>query len=817
MKRYQKKLFRLWLLGGLSFFLFAGGVAFFYYSQNLPDLFHLTSQEVTQSTKIYDRTGSVLLYEIHGDEKRTVIPFDQIPQFVKQATIVVEDENFYSHPAFDWRGVARALSVDLLSGARVQGGSTITQQLVKNAFLTSEKTFSRKIRELILALRMERAYSKDEILGLYLNQIPYGSNAYGVEAASQKFFSVSADHLTLAQAAVLAALPQRPTYYSPHGSNVAQLKARQEFILGKMYSKGFITQKQLGDAKKEKLVFAPPGNSFIAPHFVFYVREYLDSRYGEGYVERAGLKVVTTLDANLQNIAEDAVREGAKRNKKLYNGQNAALVAQDPNTGEILAMVGSADYFDIAHDGNFNVATQGLRQPGSSFKPFAYLTAFQRGYTPDTIVFDLPTEFDTTNDPKNSYAPENYDHKYRGPMTLRDALAQSINVVAAKVMYLAGIDNTLETAKKLGISTLTDRSRYGLSLVLGGGEVKLVEMVNAYSVFATEGIKTGQVSVLKVQDATGHILEEHVPAQERIFDPEPIRQLNDVLSDPVARAPLFGPNGALTVPGHEIAAKTGTTNDFHDAWTIGYTPSLVAGVWVGNNDNSPMNVGGSSILAAAPIWNAFMKQALTSSTQVFFTRPQGIATSKPILTGNYVVQFPVGSSTYPQVHDILFYVNKDDPQGPLPEHPENDPQFFNWERPVLSWARERIPAFDEVYNKPIPAEYKILENGEYHPTVSFEAPASGAFASHPFTVRASLSAPLGIKTIVLSVNGSAINSLTLSPLPSPAGLSQEPEYPKEYSYSMEVTSPLPDLQNLLRIEVHDSMGNSSFAERIVFQ
>jgi 1A family penicillin-binding protein len=788
-----------------------------YFLKTLPDLSHLLSREITQSTKIYDRTGSVLLYEIHGEERRTVIPSDQIPEYVKQATIAVEDERFYEHSAFDWRSIARALGVDILSGGIEQGGSTITQQLVKNAFLTPEQTPSRKIREIILAIRMERAYSKDEILGLYLNQIPYGSNSYGIEAASRTFFEKSASDLSLAQAALLAALPQRPSYFSPYGSHVPQLKKRQEIILSKMVSFGFISQEQADQAKEEKLVFVPPKNSLSAPHFVLFVREYLNDRYGEAYVERAGLTVITTLDAGLQKIAETVVAEGAERNTKLYNGRNAALMAQNPKTGEILAMVGSADYFDIAHDGNFNVVTQGLRQPGSSFKPFAYLTAFAEGYTPDTVVFDLPTEFDTTNNPKHSYTPGNYDHKFRGPMTLRDALAQSVNIPAVKVMYLAGIDDTIETAKRLGITTLTDRSRYGLSLVLGGGEIKLIEMIKAYSVFATEGMQARQTAVLSVTDASGRVLESHSQSQERVFDPEPIRELNAVLSDPEARAPLFGPHSALTIPGHEIAAKTGTTNDFRDAWTIGYTPSLVAGVWVGNNDNSPMNVGGSSILAASPIWNAFMTQALADADQELFTRPESVPTSKQVLTGSYVVSFSIGSSTYPQVHDILFYVDKSNPRGPLPSRPEDDPQFANWELPVLSWARNNIPSFDLLYNKPIPQEYQLLEGGAYQPSVVFESPQTGAFVSSPFPVRATVSAPLGVKSLSLLLNGVVVDSVTVSPSEARPGVGETASYPKEYMYVGEVRSSLPELQNLLRVEVVDQLENKASDERIVFR
>ncbi|OHB23265.1 MAG: hypothetical protein A3J67_04160 [Parcubacteria group bacterium RIFCSPHIGHO2_02_FULL_48_10b] len=782
--------------------------AFSYYAKDLPDPARFKSREVTQSTKIYDRAGEILLYEIHGEERRTVIPFEQIPDYLKKATIAIEDDNFYGHPAFDWRAIVRAIAVDILRGGLAQGGSTITQQLVKKAFLTDEKTLARKIKELALALKMEREYSKDEILNLYLNQVPYGSNAYGVEAASQTFFAKNVADLTLAESALLAALPRRPSYYSPYGSHVNELKARQEFILEKMRRLDLIDEEELERAKAAELKFAPPTNEIRAPHFVMYVRDYLNNTYGEDFIERAGLRVITTLDWNLQQVAEKAVKEGAERNKKLYNGNNAALVAQDPKTGQILAMVGSVDYFDREHDGNFNVATQGLRQPGSAFKPFAYFTAFEKGYTPETIVFDLPTKFDTTGGPEKSYAPENYDKKFRGPITLRNALAQSVNIPSVKALYVAGIEDTIRTAEKTGVTTLADRSRFGLSLVLGGGEVRLVEMVNAFSVFAQEGVKHEQSIVLSVEEASVKILEEYRDSAQAVLGPQYVRLLNDVLSDEQARRPLFGPNSLLTIPGHDIAAKTGTTNDFRDAWTIGYTPGLLAGVWAGNNDNTPMNIGGVSILAAVPIWNAFMIEALGDRPRELFTRPDAIQTAKPILNGEYVVNFSVGNKTYPHVHDLLFYVDKDDPQGPIPQNPALDPQYANWEKPVIEWAREHIPNFHE-YNQPLPPEYEIIQSGQYQPIVHLISPVNGAFVGNALNIQAEFTAPLGISRIRLLLNGAALDSVVFD------DASEAPTTRYVYALEKRIDDIAP--QNQLRLEVTDIFNNTAFADAIVYR
>jgi 1A family penicillin-binding protein len=662
-------------------------------ARELPNPEQFTSQPIVESTKIYDRTGEILLYEVYGEEKRTVVPFDEIPDYVKKATLTIEDRNFYAHPAFDWRAMLRAFIVNIIKGRVVQGGSTITQQLVKNTFLKPEKTIERKIKEVVLAYRLERNYSKDEILNLYLNQISYGAGAYGIEAAAQTYFSKSAKELTLSEAAALAALPRAPTYYSPWGPHADELERRRNYILEQMFELGFIDEEERGRAENTKPEFAVRGlGSIKAPHFVLMVRDELVNKYGEEAVEKSGLKVLTTLNWKMQEIAEKVVREGAERNETMYQGKNAALVAQDPKTGQILALVGSADYFNDDIEGKFNVAAQGLRQPGSAFKPFAYLTAFKKGYPPETIIFDLPTEFSSRTDvcplininysDKNPdcFHPQNFSQTFQGPVSFRQALAQSINVPSVKVLYLAGLPETIKTAQDFGITTLNDLNRFGLSLVLGGGEVKLIEMVGAYSVFSQEGVKHRQSFILQVKDNQGMVLEQHHDQATQVMEPQYVKLINNILSDEEARRPLFQNSFNLTVfPNREVALKTGTTNDFRDAWAIGYTPSLTIGVWAGNNDNKPMKRQAGSILAAVPIWHAFLNEALNNFPEEFFNRPEpSPEAGKLMLNGNYI-----GENN--QVHDILYYVDKNNPLGPLPENPEIDSQFLNWEEPVKNW------------------------------------------------------------------------------------------------------------------------------------
>jgi len=665
-------------------------------AKDLPNPEQLISRQVSQSTKIYDKTSQVLLYKIHGQEKRTIIPFEEIPDYIKKATLAIEDQNFYTHPAFDWRAILRALITDVIKGQIVQGGSTITQQLAKNTFLTPEQTVTRKIKELILSYWIEQRYSKDEILNLYLNQVPYGSNAYGIEAAAETYFSKSAKDLNLAESATLAAMLKAPSYYSPWGLHQDELKTRENYVLEQMFNIGFIDQQQKQQAQNFKLEFTSSNiGSIKAPHFVMMVKDYLVSKYGEDVVEKGGLSVITTLDYSFQQLAEKAIKDGVQRNTELYQGKNAALVAQDPKTGQILALVGSKDYFDVKNEGNFNVAAQGLRQPGSSIKPIVYITAFKKGYSPESVIFDLPTEFSSysnicplininfsDNNPL-CFHPQNFDERFRGPVSFRQALGQSINVPSVKVLYLAGLVNTIKTAQDFGITTLNDPNRYGLSLVLGGGEVKLIDMVGAYSVFSQEGIKHRQSLLLEVRDSGGRILEKYIDQANQVIEPQYARLINNILSDTEIRAGLFQNSLNLTIfPDREVALKTGTTNDYKDAWTIGYTPSLVVGVWAGNNNNKPMQKNAGSILAAVPIWHDFMSQVIETQAPEFFNQPEDVIESKPMLNGQYIVNN--------ETHNILYYVDKNNPLGSQPANPELDSQFMNWELPVKSWW-QRLP------------------------------------------------------------------------------------------------------------------------------
>lgn len=672
------------LLISILLFLGASGTAYvFFILKDLPRPELFDTRQINQSTKILDRTGKVVLYEIYGEEKRTVIPFEEIPENVKRATVAIEDATFYNHSALNYRSILRALFTNISSGEITQGGSTITQQLAKNAFLSTEKTLTRKLKEAVIAYQLERKYSKDEILNFYLNQIPYGSNAYGIQAASQTFFNKNARDLTLNEAALLVSLPQAPSYYSPYGSHIDQLLRRRDIVLLQMEKEGYITSEERQEAKAEILSFTPQSYGIKAPHFSILIQEYLINKYGEDYVRKAGLKVISTLDYDLQQIAEKAVREGAERNTRLYKGTNASMVVMNSKTGEVLVMVGSYDYFNIKNDGNFNVATQGLRQPGSAIKPIVYLTAFTRGYTPNTILFDTPTDFDTSG--INPYTPQNFDNTFRGPVDMRHSLAQSLNVPAVKTLYLAGINNVLSMAEKLGITTLTEKNRYGLSLALGGGEIKLIELVGAYSVFSNDGVKHKPAIILEIQDTKGIVLEKYKDKEERVVDAEPIRKLNDVLTDINARKELYhGSLGLTLFPGYEVAIKTGTTNDYRDAWTIGYTPSLVTGVWVGNNNNNAMQKQGGSILAALPIWNAFMKEALLTQESEIFPKSQEDITGKPILEGKYIING--------EIHDTLYYINKADPRGLPPTNPERDSQFSGWEGSLQEWL-DNHPGF----------------------------------------------------------------------------------------------------------------------------
>ena len=622
---YRKPIFWATVAAGAALFLlvsglFLGTIAVAYYSRKLPSPDTLISRDMELSTKIYDRNGE-LLYDVHGEKDRMLIQLDDVPLYFRQATIAMEDQNFYRHKGFDITGYIRSIKT-ILTGRGLAGGSTLTQQLVKNALLTSERTLPRKIKEFILAIQIERRYSKDEILQMYLNEIPYGGQAWGIEAAAQMFFGKKTSELSLAESAMLAGLPQATTRYSPRNDPDAA-KWRQEQVLRRMVEDGYITQEESDQAAAEELELKPLGANIRAAHFVMYVRQILEERYGTAMVEKGGLRVTTSLDITMQEQAEHIVYEEVNKASWLLVG-NGALVAMDPKTGQILAMVGSKDYFDASTDGNVNVTLR-ERQPGSSIKPINYVTAFKQGYTPASLVMDVQTTF-PGGEGLPDYIPVNYDGKFRGPIQFRYALGNSINVAAVKVLKLVGVPAMLDTAHALGITTLNEPERYGLALTLGGGEVKLLDMAVVYSAFASGGVRRDPVAILKVEDKDGHILEEwHSTEGQRVLSKEHAYLISDILADNGARWDAFGEWSPLRIANYQVAVKTGTTDDKKDNWTLGYTPSLTIGVWVGNNDNTPMHPRLSSgITGAAPIWHRAMEQFLPSRPKENFERPGGI-------------------------------------------------------------------------------------------------------------------------------------------------------------------------------------------------
>ncbi|OGN16102.1 MAG: hypothetical protein A3J47_03285 [Candidatus Yanofskybacteria bacterium RIFCSPHIGHO2_02_FULL_43_22] len=648
-------------------------ILFIYIELTLPAPESIAVRKITESTKIYDKTGEIMLYDIHGEEKRTIIPWDQISESAKKATLASEDTDFYNHRGLDISGILRAFLKDIRDLDLSQGGSTITQQLVKKTLLGDEKTLTRKIKEALLSIEVEKRYTKDEIFWMYLNQIPYGSNAYGIEAASKTFFGKTASELTLNESAVLASLIKAPSYYSPYGNHVEELMIRKSSLLERMSALSLITAEEYEEAISEGVDFNPNIGDDFALHFVIMIQEYLENKYGRDAVENSGLKVITTLDAELQTAAEKTVSKYAEINKEKYKASNAALIAIDPKTGEVLSLVGSVDYSDIENEGNFNVATA-KRQPGSAFKPFAYAIAFQKGYPDFTVLFDTKTEFNPNCSPDavgekdeynlDCYHPRNYDGRFRGPVTMRQALAQSLNVPSVKTLYLAGVSDTTDLAEKMGITTLQDRSRFGLSLVLGGAEVKPIDLVSAYGVFANDGIRNPWYFIQRIESANGTVLENNVSDPKRVLDSQTARLVSDVLSDNSARAPVFGYSSSLYFPGRSVAAKTGTTQENRDAWVIGYSPTVAVGVWVGNNRQESMTQEGAGISAGGPMWHEFMAKALAKFPNEEFVKPDLVSSSKPMLNGSYDSSDP---------HNILYYIDR------------NSDQFENWE-----WSVQRF-------------------------------------------------------------------------------------------------------------------------------
>ncbi|MCX6816671.1 MAG: transglycosylase domain-containing protein [Candidatus Beckwithbacteria bacterium] len=600
------------------------GYGFIKIFKDLPNPNKLGSDQFPVSTKILDRNGQ-LLYEIYAEQNRTPIKLTDLPPYIAQATIAIEDKNFYHHHGFAWEGLTRAF-LNTVFKQNLQGGSTITQQLVKTSLLTPERTITRKIREAILTWATEVRYRKNQILEMYLNNVPYGGTAYGIEQASETYFAKSAKNLTLAEAALLAGLPQAPTRFSPFGANPELAINRQHQVLDRLLQDKYIIKSQYAEAVNQKLVFAPPKNNLKAPHFSLYIKELLVDKYGETLVEKGGLRVTTSLDLSLQEYAESAVASEVAKLKNANVSNGAALITI-PRTGEILAMIGSKDYFDDSIDGNVNVTTR-QRQPGSSIKPINYSVGLLKGYTPSTLFLDVPVCFLVPGQPP--YCPKNYDGKFHGPVQMRFALGNSFNIPAVKMLAANSVDSMIATASAMGITTFTDPSRYGLSLTLGGGEVKMVDMAIAFGVFANQGLKVNLTPILKVVTYQGKILEQidlntELPVGTKVLPPEVTYLISHILLDNNARSQSFGGSSQLVVPNHAVSVKTGTTDDLRDNWTIGYTPSYLVASWVGNNNNTPMSsylVSGVS--GAAPIWHQIMTYTLKDKPDEWPKKPENV-------------------------------------------------------------------------------------------------------------------------------------------------------------------------------------------------
>ncbi|MCX6809322.1 MAG: PBP1A family penicillin-binding protein [Candidatus Berkelbacteria bacterium] len=753
---------------------------FVWYAKDIPTPARLAKIHAAESTQILDRKGQVL-YET-GDQRRTVIDKKDIPDSIKKATVAAEDNNFYNHHGVDFRGILRALVANVLHMKVSQGGSTITQQFVKNAVLSPQRSVSRKIKEVIMSIEIEQIYSKEDILAMYLNEIPYGGNVYGVEEASNMYFNKSAKDLTLSESATLAAVANAPTYYSPYGSHTDEMFDRKNRTLDKMAKLNLITEDQAKQAKldapnKEKPDFKPRHDYIKAPHFVMYVKEKLVEQYGERMVNAGGLKVTTTLDMDKQNAAQDAVDKNVNKITK-YGASNAALVSTDVKTGEIVAMVGGKDFFDIEHGGNVNV-TDSERQPGSSFKPIVYATAFKNGrFSPAFTLYDVRTDF-------GGYEPQNYDGSTHGAVSMRTALANSLNIPAVKTLGLVGVPEALKTAQDLGITTLDQPQRYGLSLVLGGGEVKPIEMAGAFSAFGNQGEFHRPVAILKVQDDKGKTLYEYKPDQNKFqaIDPQIAYEITDILDDDNARKMIFGSHSPLDFGDQHVAAKTGTTQEFHDAWTVGYTPKYSAAVWVGNNDNTKMSSGADGSVVAAPIFHDYMATLVDNSE---FVRPKEIqeltvekySSKLPSQYSKDFVKDIFASWQVPTAHDdinVVFKVNKTNNQIATDQTPveliedklftnlHNEwgdawQKYPNWEGPVRGWA--------EANGMSLPPTGKDDSYSKL-PDISISAPSNNQTVKNQIDITVSTSSDHGISNVVYFLNDAEIGSNSAAPYSIP--------------------------------------------------
>ena len=751
----------------------------------IPTLDNFSERKVASSTKIMDRTGEIVLYDVHENVKRTVVSSENINPIIKQAVISIEDKDFYNHYGIKFSSTLRGALSQVLPKIflKQSGGSTITQQVIKNTLLNSKERISRKIKEWILALKLEKTMTKDEILTLYLNEAPYGGSIYGIEEASRVFFGKSNNETTLAEAAYLAAIPNLPTYYSPYGKNKDKLDQRKNLVLKMMLDQEYITQGQYDTAKVEEVIFKPKSdNEGKALHFVDYIRSYLEETYGKEMLLTEGLKVTTTLDWKIQEVAEKTIKENALKNETTYNASNSALVALDPKTGQILAMVGSRDYTDLNIDGQYNV-TLAKRQPGSSFKPIVYARAFEKGFRPETVLFDVPTQFspscgafsrESTGD---CYAPDNYDGKFVGPISLRNALGQSRNIPAVQLLYLVGVGDALQKAKQLGITTLDKNfSRYGLTLVLGGGETTLLEMTSVYGVFANDGVRVPPVGILKIEDLNGTILEEYKqPQGEQVISVDAARMISSVLSDNVARTPLFGANSQLNFGGRTVAAKSGTTNDNKDAWLIGYTPEIAVGVWSGNNDNKPMKKGSS---ISIPAWREVMDTALRILPSTpFGSYADASDEISPIIRGKWwggesfftdSISGKLATKYTPpetkkehvtiEPHNILYWIDKNNPTVSRAGVGISDGQYKNWEATFQNWITTNNISPNEILLEK-PSEYDDVHTEASQPIVTILNNQTNYSLNQEIVINASASGMYPIQKYEFYIDGLFIGSI----------------------------------------------------------
>lgn len=816
-RRTAKKTNFLSTLAVLVFFLLLGGllvttILFAWYAKDLPQPDKIIRKEGF-ATRIYDR-NEVLLYDVYGEQKRTPVELSEVPDYLKKASIAIEDKDFYQHEGFDVHGWMRAI-FNIVFRRKLQGGSTITQQLIKNVLLSPERTIPRKMKEFILAIQIEKKYSKDEILQMYLNEVPYGGTAWGVEAAAETYFGKKVGELDLVESAILAGLPRRPTVYSPFGSNPKAYVNRANDVLRRMREDSYISKDEEKEAveKLDSVKFSPQEGGFKAPHFVMYVKEKLVERYGEKIVEQGGLKVVTALDYELQEKVQEMVAEEIAKVEKLHITNGAAMVI-NPQTGEILTMVGSKNYDDPDYDGKVNVCLS-LRQPGSAIKPATYAAAFKKGYTPSTLLMDVKTEF-PGGEGQPPYVPLNYDGQFHGPLQVRYALGSSINIPAVKMLAKIGIENMLDTAYSMGFTSLEpskkNLSRFGLSLTLGGGEVRLIDMVSAYSAFANGGSKIEQVAILKVEDRNGKVLEEFKPMEgKKVLSSQEAFLISHILQDNNARLITFGENNSLRIRNHQVAVKTGTTDDKRDNWTVGWNPRFIVGVWVGNNDNSPMKEVASGVTGAAPIWRKIVLEAIGKYGSEDIVVPSGIVTAEVDIVSGYRAHddFPIRTE---------YFIEGTEPQGPDPVHAKlkvcketgllaskvdeekglvEEKEFFVFKEENSKW-QEGVDAWlngldDDRYHPPTEKCSSYHSGEEEKISVHFESPSDHQEVSdNDVEVNIKIISPNEIVKVELEANGEVKESWTSGP------------------YKIKIY--LNDGTHTLKARVVDSIGNAGETE-----